>query len=903
LSELTCEVLKAAGRLTGQVHSRVVLDRLADLVRGMNCYYSNLIEGHKTAPREIERALKRDFTGDEAQRDNQELSLAHIAVERIMEERLAAEPVDVYAPEFVCWLHREFYRLPGRRGKNTGYTYDAPTGLVKTITDRRSKVTTFNYDAHGNQTSVVDADGKTWVFTYDTAGRRATAKTPLNHTTTYTYDVADRVTRVTDPMGKFWDYTYDAMGNLLTEKTPLAGTTTTYTYDTRDRRLTSKDPLNYTTTYAYNGRNLLTSVTDPLSRVTTYDYDNAGRRTKITQPPAAVGGAPIITEFTYNLAGELTSVKDAKTQITQFHWEPTTRRATQTFPDASTELSDYDGAGNLTTFTNRSGQAMAKAYNENNWLITQNCPTCGAGFSYDDEGNLTQVVDATAGTYAWTYDDLNRVLVSTQPGGTTGGAKTVGYTYDNAGRPLTLTYPDGTVVTYSHDSRGLMNYVSSPVFGTSIGYDDAMRRSSQITPGGFHGSYTYDNASGLTGLTWGHQNTQITSHTWNHNSVSDITSTTATNGLSGSRTYTYDQVNRLKGRTVSGSLNTAHPATTWNLDAVGNRTSTVVGGTTTIYGLNAASLNQYATVGASSLTYDTRGNLLTDGTRTLTYDTDNRLTQAVSGANTIGYLYDFAHRLALRTEGAASVRYIYDQNWNVLADLNGATGATLRKYIHGPGVDEVLAQIGSTTATTYYLTKDHLGSATALIRASDNALVQRYTYDEYGAVTVRDSAGTPTGAAPLTRYLFTGREYDATVALYHYRHRWYHPGLGRFVQPDPIGFEGGDVNWYAYVLNKPLNFTDAFGLEGDNDGVLPEQEVPKKELLKGFCDAIKKFAKDAWNRGGHPAATGMSRGVGSLPTGAVSVAAEGENIYGCFKNLLDRKNELKKAGQMDPEDW
>ena len=61
LSELTCEVLKAAGCLTGQVHSRVVLDRLADLVREMNCYYSNLIEGHKTAPREIERALKRYF--------------------------------------------------------------------------------------------------------------------------------------------------------------------------------------------------------------------------------------------------------------------------------------------------------------------------------------------------------------------------------------------------------------------------------------------------------------------------------------------------------------------------------------------------------------------------------------------------------------------------------------------------------------------------------------------------------------------------------------------------------------------------------------------------------------------------------------------------------------------------
>jgi Fic family protein len=113
LSELTCEILKSSGRLTGQVHSPHVLKRVADLVREMNCYYSNLIEGHKTVPGDIERAMKHDFSHDTAQRDNQQLSLAHIAVEKLMTERLAGEGMDVYAPDFVCWLHREFYiRLP-----------------------------------------------------------------------------------------------------------------------------------------------------------------------------------------------------------------------------------------------------------------------------------------------------------------------------------------------------------------------------------------------------------------------------------------------------------------------------------------------------------------------------------------------------------------------------------------------------------------------------------------------------------------------------------------------------------------------------------------------------------------------------------------------------------------------
>jgi Fic family protein len=113
LSELTSDILKAAGQLTGQVHSPLVHERVADLVREMNCYYSNLIEGHKTVPRDIERAMKRDFSHDQTQRDNQQLSLAHIAVEKLMEERLAGESVDVYSPDFLCWLHHEFYcRLP-----------------------------------------------------------------------------------------------------------------------------------------------------------------------------------------------------------------------------------------------------------------------------------------------------------------------------------------------------------------------------------------------------------------------------------------------------------------------------------------------------------------------------------------------------------------------------------------------------------------------------------------------------------------------------------------------------------------------------------------------------------------------------------------------------------------------
>lgn len=109
LAELTTEILQAAGKLSGSVHSPVVREQIANLVREMNCYYSNLIEGHKTTPREIEQAMREDFSQNPEERDKQKLGLAHIAVERLMEERLAREAVDVYSPDFVRWLHREFY--------------------------------------------------------------------------------------------------------------------------------------------------------------------------------------------------------------------------------------------------------------------------------------------------------------------------------------------------------------------------------------------------------------------------------------------------------------------------------------------------------------------------------------------------------------------------------------------------------------------------------------------------------------------------------------------------------------------------------------------------------------------------------------------------------------------------
>ncbi|MGH7794205.1 MAG: hypothetical protein ACREQ2_04780 [Candidatus Binatia bacterium] len=82
--ELTDLAIEVAARSSGFRRSLPdgVRTALADLMRAMNCYYSNLIEGHDTRPIDIERALKNDYSNDPRKRNLQLEAKAHIAVQR-----------------------------------------------------------------------------------------------------------------------------------------------------------------------------------------------------------------------------------------------------------------------------------------------------------------------------------------------------------------------------------------------------------------------------------------------------------------------------------------------------------------------------------------------------------------------------------------------------------------------------------------------------------------------------------------------------------------------------------------------------------------------------------------------------------------------------------------------------
>ena len=110
LGDRVAELAAASAKLGGGLHPTTAAD-LAGLTRLMNTYYSNLIEGHNTRPRDIERALQGDLDEDAGRRDLQIEAANHVRVQARIDEMAADGGLpDPTTPSFVRWLHGEFYR-------------------------------------------------------------------------------------------------------------------------------------------------------------------------------------------------------------------------------------------------------------------------------------------------------------------------------------------------------------------------------------------------------------------------------------------------------------------------------------------------------------------------------------------------------------------------------------------------------------------------------------------------------------------------------------------------------------------------------------------------------------------------------------------------------------------------
>ena len=325
------------------------------------------------------------------------------------------------------------------------------------------------------------------------------------------------------------------------------------------------------------------------------------------------------------------------------------------------------------------------------------------------------------------------------------------------------------------------------------------------------------------------------------------------------------------GTTMLGDL-------TYEYDKNGNRTK--IGGSFARTGIPQAitttaynSANHQTTFGDKTLTYDNSGNveMITDssGTTTYTWNARNQLVGISGPGVTASFVYDGLGRREKKTVNSSLTEFLFD-GINPVQETSGAN--ILANIVPGPGIDEFLTRTDIAASTTSFFLPDALGSSIALTNAAGTVQTE-YSYEPFGKTTV-------TGASNTSSYQYTGRENDGT-GLYYYRARYYNPVLQHFISEDPIEFEGGDVNLYAYIWNDPVNYTD------------PSGQLPLAAIAAACAGgAAMNAAMDL----GVAALSGRKVTLGDVASSAASGCGAGVIGFGLGK-ALSRVADVAKAGK------
>jgi RHS repeat-associated protein len=666
-----------------------------------------------------------------------------------------------YTDSNVAWVH-----LPS--GKWINIVYDdnrRKTSVTVGYGTADAATTSYAYDNVGNLTSVTNPLSHATTTAYDERNRPSSIYVG-GHLTTIEYDTRGRKYRITRPNDQTITYTsYDAMNRLLTQTSTSAGTTQ-YTYYTPADGAnapvgllkTFQDPHLYAGTYSYS-----------------YGYDSMGRKNRATYPPP-VSGNPTNEYFTYDVAGRLATFQnrngkvqtftyDALNRMTGFTWNDNPRTSPVTFA--------YDAASRLTTINNDNA-TISRAYFNDNLLLTE-------------------------------------TETATGPGGV---ARTVTYTYDADGNRATLQIPGYSAFTYDYTGRNQLKDIKSGATTlATYGYDLDGNLTSRDLNNATNSVYTYD---ALDRVTWVLHYLNNTGRTFQYGYETD-----GNNQLWAKRLITPTSPEGNKGEVFDYDMNDQAIAVKLN---VLNPDTTAAGNPTIIYDANgnrlwftpyendqyavANNLNQYISRttpnGTTYAAYDTKGNLTTGlDLSSYTYDAQNRLLTATKSGVTETFKYDGLNRQVSRTVGGITTYSVWD-GWDLVQEYK--TGPTVTaSYLYGA------TGLVKNLLTNNYYYQDGSGS-TSHLATSGGALLEWYRYDLQGTPFFYNASDQVIGGSNAgVRHLFTGQQWYSELGLYDLRNRFYSPDIGRFLQPDPIGFNGDATNLYRYCGNNPVVRSDANG--------------------------------------------------------------------------------------------
>jgi len=348
-------------------------------------------------------------------------------------------------------------------------------------------------------------------------------------------------------------------------------------------------------------------------------------------------------------------------------------------------------------------------------------------------------------------------------------------TYDPAGRMLTGTLGTGT---------------------STLGYDGFGRKNSIVHSDGASGSFQRDLLDRITQVTW--TGPTPISLALGYDLAGNITQLEREN--SSASTIAHDAVNQILSST-GGSIE----ARSFTLDPLGNRLQDSVNGAGSFVS-NFLTSNGTASFladpnGFGDLVQETKAGV----TKNYVYRADGRVSGYQSGNLQVAYYYDALGRLAAKAinTGASnftqSYAYIGDRS-SVLQTKAG--DGTITSYLSGQGLNEYLAELKGGVFKSYVT--DYLGS---ILNSEMAGSTHRFSL-----------FGGPSGTALLSAtsdpasFGYAGGMHNRESGSTKFDWRDLHHDTGRWGSMDPIGMAGDDLNFYRYVDNNPLLFTDPDGL-------------------------------------------------------------------------------------------
>ena len=587
--------------------------------------------------------------------------------------------------------------------------------------------------------------------------------------------------------------------------------------------------------------------TDADSQVTTYGF--ADERyldlvTTVTDP------ASDVIEYSYHLDGLLKDRED---------------------PNGTTLTFDYDNRRSLEKQHAATGTGVDKDIRSIKYDYDELARTSKVG-SYPNTG----ATGTPSNEVAFEYDDLWRVSKSIQDhaGSTGAGDPEVVYDYDlladgndifkNGARLKKVTSPAGRDTEYAFSSDGsvadrLHRAKEIKIDGTSrISYEySGLGRLAEVEysqpdthlryyHGTADGEYEgFDRFGRIVDQWWeaqGSGDPDVDRFLYDHNENSSITErhidTSILTGGSKDEDYTYDNLDRLK----TFDRGSGARLETFTLDALGNVTTYSINPSTPVLVQSPRSFaddNELTTIttlaGAvwKDPGYDANGNQ-TEGPKpgsekTLekyVYDAWNRLVKVQDSSGVLIYEYEYdglGRRIRKTSKGGTDYDYYYNENWQVIEVRKDDDADPYKAYVWHPYYIDALAiryldeSVNGASVVTHYYAHDAHMSVTAAIK-TDGKVAERYEYQAYGEPRIlKSSFGDDADGVSdiLQEVLFSGYRWDEESGLYQVRHRAYHPTLGRWMQPDPIGAWGDPQafgNAYGYGASSPVQYGDPYGL-------------------------------------------------------------------------------------------